>query len=185
MITDKIFRDLRGNQILKYIPDNSVVCDIGCGSNGQFLRKISSKIKKGYGFDIKAEYYKDDKIEIRENDLEKGSIPLKDETADMVVMLAVLEHLKEPEKIIREIRRILKNNGYFCLTTPSPKAKGILEFLAFKLKIINKNDIFEHKKYFSPKEIISLLMANGFRKENITTKYFEFGLNILAFAKKD
>lgn len=184
MIIDKIFRDLRRNQILKYILVNSVVCDVGCGREGYFLKEISHRIRTGYGFDIKAEYYKDNKIEIRENDLENGNIPLKDQAVDTVVMLAVLEHLKEPEKIIKEISRILKNNGCFYLTTPSRMAKGILEFLAFKLKIINKNDILDHKKYFTPKEIMELLSGAGFKKENITIKYFEFGLNILASVKK-
>lgn len=184
MIIDKIFRNFRENQILKYIPKNSKVCDVGCGKEGHFLKRISSKIQTGYGFDIEARYYKDNKIEIKRSDLENEGIPLRKEIVDIVVMLAVLEHLKKPEKILGEIFRILKNNGCLYLTTPSPKAKGILEFLAFKLKVINKNSVLEHKKYFTPNEIIALLESAGFKKKNITIKYFEFGLNILAIAKK-
>ena len=39
------------------------------------------------------------------------------------------------------------------MTTPSKKAKPLLEFLSFRLGVINKEDILEHKNYFDPNEI--------------------------------
>jgi 2-polyprenyl-3-methyl-5-hydroxy-6-metoxy-1,4-benzoquinol methylase len=98
-------------------------------------------------------------------------------------MLAVLEHLENPKNILRETFRILKTNGFLILTTPSSRAKPILDFLA-KLRLINKEAISEHKKYYSLEELENLFLNTGFRKENINLKYFEFGFNILAIIKK-
>jgi len=36
----------------------------------------------------------------------------------------------------------------------------VLEFLAFKLKIIDKNEILDHKKYYDKNAILDLLMKS-------------------------
>ena len=149
-----------------------------------FLKKISPIIKYGYGFDIDADNYKDSKIESKKLNFDLEKIPLQDKSVDCVIMTAVLEHLNNPENIIKEAFRILNKGGILLLTTPSIYAQPILDFLAFKLKIISKEDILEHKKYYKPSNIIKLATDSGFNKENIKYKYFELFLNILVIAKK-
>lgn len=46
-------------------------------------------------------------------------IPIKSGSVDLCVLSQVLEHVKSPEKTIREIRRILKKGGYFHLSCPN------------------------------------------------------------------
>lgn len=46
------------------------------------------------------------------------SIPLSDSMADIVLCSETLEHIKEPERALQEIHRILKKNGTLLLTTP-------------------------------------------------------------------
>ena len=184
MILDKVLHKLRTNLIKENIAKDSVVCDLGCGKEVLFLNRLSDKIKYGYGFDIEASYAKLQKIETNKIDFEKDNIILKDGVVDIITMFAVLEHLANPEHIVREAFRVLKANGTFFLTTPSPKAKNILEFLAFRAGIINKKDILEHKRYFKPEEIVGLLKKNGFKEDNIKWRYFELGFNILISAKK-
>jgi len=181
---DSILRYLRQKKIISYIPDGSIICDIGCGKKAYFLKKVSSLIRFGFGFDKNILPYKDSKLELRNINLEEASLFLKKNSIDIVTMMAVLEHLNNPQNILKEIFRILKPGGFLILTTPTPKAKPVLDFLAFKLKIINKNDISEHKNYFFPEEIKNLLVRNGFNKEKIKYRYFEFGFNILLLAQK-
>jgi 2-polyprenyl-3-methyl-5-hydroxy-6-metoxy-1,4-benzoquinol methylase len=187
MILDEVFRHLRWQKALKILKKFSgkpIVCDVGCGVNGAFLRKISPFIAAGFGLDKKVNFYKNQNIELKTIDLEKEKIPLEEKTIDIVTMLAVLEHLEDPNLILGEIFRILKPKGSLILTTPSLRAKPVLEFLV-KLRLINKEDILEHKKYYSPREIEYLLFKSGFKRENINIEHFEFGFNILAVAKKE
>ena len=65
----------------------------------------------------------------------------------MVTLLAVLEHLNYPLDMLREIARVLKPNGILLLTVPSHLAKPVLEFLAYKLKIVSEDEIRANKSY--------------------------------------
>lgn len=97
-------------------------------------------------------------------------------------MLAVLEHLQCPEEIIKEIYRVLKPGGTLILTTPSPLSKPLLEFLAFKLNLIDRNEIADHKQYFSVEALRRLLAINKFAINKLHT--FEAGFNIFAKTTK-
>ncbi len=44
------------------------------------------------------------------------SLPLRDNSIDLIVSFQVLEHVQYPEKVIREAFRVLKPGGYFLLT---------------------------------------------------------------------
>jgi hypothetical protein len=68
------------------------------------------------------------------------------------------------------------------LTTPAPASKSLLEFLAFRLKIISQKEIENHKHYFSKRELLSILTDLDF--QNITCSYFELGFNQICQAKK-
>jgi len=46
------------------------------------------------------------------------NLPFLDETFDLIINQAVLEHVKKPEKIIKEIFRVLKKSGYVYVETP-------------------------------------------------------------------
>ncbi len=180
---DKIFRFLRTQKVIKYVPKNSIVCDIGCGEDPYFLKKISKFIKKGVGFDRKVKEYKDSVIELKKLKIE-NKIPLEKESVEVVTLLAVIEHLNNPQEILNESFRILKNNGVLILTTPTPLSKPILEFLAFKMKLISRDEIKDHKNYFWPRKIEEMLIKAGFKKEKIKINFFEFFLNSLIIARK-
>lgn len=182
-LLDKFIRWWRFKKIITHIPKNSIVCDIGCGKDHYFLKKISNLIKYGIGFDKEVENYKDSKLELKNLEISKN-IPLENESCDAVTMMAVLEHLFYPQEILNESFRILKNGGKLILTTPRPISKPILEFLAFKISLIDKKEIADHKNYFSPKDIKKLLLGAGFKEEKIKIYFFEFFLNSLTIVQK-
>ncbi len=180
---DKLLRWLRHRKVSKYIPKDSIVCDIGCGSDAVFLKKISCFIKQGIGLDKEVNNFKDANIELKQINVFK-EIPLGDEATDVVAMIAVIEHLDEPQKILNEAFRILKQGGKLVLTTPTPLSKPILEFLSFKLGLIDKNEIGSHKNYFWTKDIKKMLLLSGFKKGGIKNYFFECYLNNLVIAQK-
>jgi SAM-dependent methyltransferase len=89
----------------------NTVVDVGAGKSP--YRKFV-KCKKYIGVDIENRGGVENLILA---DINKG-IPLDDETADLVIMTEVLEHLREPKFVLGEIFRILKKGGVLLLTTP-------------------------------------------------------------------
>jgi ubiquinone/menaquinone biosynthesis C-methylase UbiE len=176
-VFDRVIQAYRFRMVVSLIPPNSVVVDVGCG-DGSFLRSIAHRIKKGFGVDRKTPPSDDQIIFLQINN--DSTIALPDGSADAVTALAVLEHMENPGPCFSEAFRILKVGGVLILTTPSPAAKPVLEFLAFRLGIISKNDIADHKKYFSHSELTSVL--SGFSTVRISS--FQCGLNTLVFAIK-
>lgn len=51
-------------------------------------------------------------------DLDKYPWPFKTNSADEILMNHVLEHVKTPDKALREIGRVLRNGGIFRLNVP-------------------------------------------------------------------
>ena len=137
----------------------------------------------GYGFDIRANEAKYGNIRIINNSKYHGRIPLKDEKADCVFMLAVLEHLPVDTPLLSEAVRILKKGGYFILTTPAPAAKPVLEFLSYRLHLISEESIREHQHYYPKKELQDIMKRHGCRV--ITCQKFQLGFNELIVGKKE
>lgn len=47
------------------------------------------------------------------------ALPIADDSFDLVISCECMEHVEEPSKMAREMARVLKPGGRFCLTTPS------------------------------------------------------------------
>lgn len=93
------------------------VLDVGCG----FMpyRKIiesNPRVEKYVGMDLeKPTYYGHIEPDLKWNG---EKIPLTDESVDCVMATEFLEHYAEPEKILKEIRRVLKPGGRLYATVP-------------------------------------------------------------------
>lgn len=185
-ILDKIIRFFRFRILFKNLPDNfTALLDIGCGKNPWFFYLNDRKLKNVEitGIDLETPKFetKPPNVEFINAEI-KNTLSFKDNEFDLITILAVLEHLDEPEKIIKEIYRILKPNGVLILTTPSKFAKPILEFLAFKLHLIDEDSIASHKNYFDKKILRNILLKTGFTIKKIN--YFELGANVFVKATK-
>lgn len=180
---DVFIRYLRYRQMARLIHQGVVLVDVGCGREGFLLHRMKHTIKHGYGIDKKIKDWEKDNITIKGFDFD-GKIPppLPAACADQATMLAVLEHVLHPEFTLQSIYRLLKDGGELILTTPTPLSKPILEFLAYRLRLIDEGEIRDHKHYFSKQELIALLQKIGFK--DIRHRYFECGVNQIAIARK-
>ncbi|MDJ0717915.1 MAG: class I SAM-dependent methyltransferase [Prochloraceae cyanobacterium] len=174
-LLEPILRWMRLKQVISNIPQNSIILDIGCGTSATFLKTISPKIKQGFGVDFKVENATYSNIKTIQLRLD-GRLPFPEDSFDVVTMLAVLEHIENEEKILKEIERILVSGGKLIITVPSTKAQPILEFLAYKLKIISEAEIKDHKRYYNRSKLKKLLIEkSGF--EEFSHQYFQLWMN--------
>jgi 2-polyprenyl-3-methyl-5-hydroxy-6-metoxy-1,4-benzoquinol methylase len=107
------------------------------------------------------------------------SVIEKDKHFDLIVALAVIEHIDEPivKSIFEKFKTLLKPGGCILITTPLPASKPLLEFLAF-LGLLDKENINEHKHYWQKTELYNLAHSTGFSIGKY--KKFQFGLNQFA-----
>jgi SAM-dependent methyltransferase len=107
-----IFRDLKSTVPLF----RGNVLDVGCGQSPyRFL--LNPETTKYFGIDISdAEKFDYNNDEI--TPFNGKEIPFPDEKFDCLICTEVLEHVYEYDNLIREMQRVLKNNGIGIITIP-------------------------------------------------------------------
>jgi len=154
------------------------------GYKGYTLNKISKKIKKGVGIDIKiSKKTSSENVTLIQGNLE-SRLKFANSSFDYVIMLALIEHIDKRKDLLKESYRVLKKGGCLLLTTPSLKSKKILETLAFQLNLLSPEEIKDHKYYYTKDTIRQDLASTGFRKKDVDIRCFMLGYNIYAKAKK-
>ena len=136
------------------------IIDFGCGSNFQNITKKYSKASRAVLIDLYGDDFIKNNIKFinYNKDLNKIDIELKNEKFDIIILAAVIEHLDNPAVIIKFLKKFLNKNGYFLLTAPSIYSKPILEFMAFKLHLINEDLVREHKRYYNKDQYINIFL---------------------------
>ena len=172
---EPILRWMRLQRVMHNIPKNSVILDVGCGRTAAFLRAISPHVKQGFGVDFKVENANFSNIQTTQVVLDTH-LPFEDSTFDVVTMLAVLEHIENERQILKEIHRVLIPGGKLIITVPSVWSQPVLEFLAYKLKIVSEAEIRDHKRYYNRTKLKAVLVEiTGFQEFH--HQYFQFGMN--------
>jgi SAM-dependent methyltransferase len=133
--------------------------DIGCGYNALTLQYIQTHChpKKCIAVDLhlNTSQLEQLNIECKQMDLE-NTFPL-DNKADIVIATAIFEHIHNITALINFIYITLKPKGILLATVPSIRAKPVLECMAYRLKIIDRTEIDDHKQYYNKKTLVSLL----------------------------
>jgi len=182
-LLEPLLRRMRLRQVLPVVARyrDCVMLDIGCGWEAKLLRSVEFSIARGEGIDQKAPELCTKKLTTRRLQL-SDSLPYRDESFDVVTMLAVLEHLSYPRAIVAEICRVLKPGGRLLLTVPSKAAKPVLEFLAYRLGLVSEAEIRDHKCYYTKHSLRELMSLTGLEIE--AHHYFQLGMNNLLICHK-
>ena len=188
--------------IKKLLKDKEKVLDFGCG-NGRFSEifkktqyigvDISSKL-----IDMAQKKYPRKKFLV----IDGLNLPFKDNFFDLVIAIAVFHHIPSKElriKVLKEIKRVLKNNGILFLSVwyllDKPHIWKLILKLAFK-KIFKKDktDFFDvylpwQNKYlryfhlFSKRSLKKEIQKSGFSIEKIFVLKRSNQKNLITIAK--
>lgn len=183
-VLEPVLSYLRISKVERYINkySNPTLLDIGCGQKHLLLNRIKNNINKGYGIDENITSKSFQNITIINKNVENG-IPFLNNEIDVITILAVLEHLNNPVFILREIERVLKPGGMLLMTVPSIWSKPVLEFLAFKLGIVDPVQIKTHKTYYNYKLIMGLF-SNIEKLVIKKHQYFQIFMNNFVVGEK-
>lgn len=172
---EPILREMRLKRVLSHIPKNSIILDVGCGTSAAFLKAISPEIKQGFGVDFKVDDTQIDNIKTTQIRLD-NKLPFEDATFDVVTMLAVLEHIEKEQDILREIYRVLVPGGKLIITVPSVWSQPVLEFMAYKLRIVSEAEIRDHKRYYNREKLKKVLVEDN-KFQEFNHQYFQLWMN--------
>lgn len=179
---EPILRKMRLSRVVSHIPKGCVLLDVGCGQTATFLKSISPHVKQGTGVDFKVNGFEVNNIKTVRLKFD-NKLPFYDSSFDVVTMLAVLEHIQYEHDVLREIYRVLVPGGKLILTVPSVWSRPILEFLAYRLKIVSEAEIRDHKRYYNRQKLKhALVKVAGF--EDFHHQYFQLWMNNFCTAVK-
>lgn len=155
----------------KYIKGGKVL-DIGC-SLGFFLKELMKKGSWqcfGLEYSKKAAKYARKQLSLNVFAREIEDIPLPNDYFDVITMHSTLEHIRDPQKMIKEVYHKLKPGGFFIFNIPN------IDSFEYKLSQLLgrrfEGFIFEHLYYFTPRVIRQMIEKEGFRIIKMTSRQF-------------
>ena len=181
-----IQRMKKAQKIIKKFKKSNYILDIGCGSYPLFLINSDFEVKCGIDQEIEEMEIKSIHLHLKQHDICANlDLPFENNYFDVITMLAFIEHLNSTQllKVLKDSYSMLKDNGILIITTPASWSDIPLKIMA-KLRLVSSEEIEEHKKAFTLIELNKLLLKANFKQENIQKGYFEFFLNLWAYAKK-
>lgn len=127
---DKLRGELFGQRfdvtaLLGLLDSNWIVGDLGCGT-GQVAETVAPFVKKVIAIessDPMLEAADSRLADIPNAELRAGkieSLPLADNELDVALVMLVMHHVPEPDKAVREARRVLKPNGRLLILDMQP-----------------------------------------------------------------
>lgn len=184
----KLWHNKKLSQVLKFTPkDAKRALDIGCSSGIMTARVAQILPKKStvYGIDcyeaaIKFASSKYPHINFSVADAHK--LPFKNNSFDLVICTETLEHVLDPEKVLKEMKRVLKKNGYAIISMDS----GSLLFRTiwfFWTK--SKGKVWEnaHLHEFNSHVLEGIIKKSGFRIKNKEYSHLKMAITFLAIPK--
>ena len=158
---------------------HGLVLDLGCGvgyGTAVLERYGKPQIEKVVGFDVNSEALRFGRENYPQTTgdyllSDASRLPFKDNSFDSVVSLECIEHVREPEAVLGEIRRVLKVGGPLVLSTPNRRIASPLR---------RQPSDPHHLREWSGPELVSLLRKR-FTVERIYGQ--DFRSPILAGAK--
>ncbi len=145
----------------KFLRSKSVILDVGC-ADGKFLGLIDDKSIKKIGVDIDKYSIDSAKLNFKKrNDFnficgDFGNFKYNFEPPSLIFMFHVLEHVKNPNLVLKMLRKISSKNTNLIVEIP------VLEKAIFSDDIVNINT-YQHLSVFTKSTFWRLLKKIGWK----------------------
>ncbi len=147
------------------------ILDIGCHF-GRFLSSIKNKNNNFYGLDasnraIKESFKKGINVQKFYFD-DKSEIPFPNNSFDLINAGDIIEHIYDTDFFLEEIKRLLRPDGYFLISTPNIASFGRRVLLLFGISPFietspNETESSGHIRYFTFKTLKRILEKHSFK----------------------
>ena len=151
--------EILNNLVKENYQEGQIILDLGCGScswNQNKLPVIGVDINKSM---LELAKQKGNLKDYVQTDLENTG--LTDNTADIIILSEIIEHVKNTKKVLQEVRRIAKPNAKIIISVPYdhplslwyPLFNAQCLFFGFILNKPFYKDFGGHIHHFTPKTI--------------------------------
>jgi 2-polyprenyl-3-methyl-5-hydroxy-6-metoxy-1,4-benzoquinol methylase len=124
--------------------------DLGCGLGG-YSRALGERGFDCYALDVSDEYVQAARsIGVRADRYDGQQLPLADGAVDTVILLEVLEHLEQPDALLREAARVSSRN--VLVSTPNCTQ----DFGSVPIEFGHMLDV-DHRQFFTVESLRTLL----------------------------
>jgi len=157
--------------------------DLGC-NGGNFTRNLLA-FGEVIGVDISSSFIRTGRSQVKKAHFilsDVHSLPLRDGTFNLVTCLEVLEHLPEPDMVISESWRILRDEGRLFVSTPDD-GKRLWRIIWFFWQNIGRGTAWRHKHIYNFDEEKLIRLVHPFFSE-ITVDYINFFLLLMIICVK-
>ncbi len=157
-----------------------VILDVGCGT-GEFLANLDEKKYEKCGIELdKQEFAISQRRGLKvynENILKKN---FNNKKFDIITLWHVVEHIPDPQALMRKIDKLLAKNGIVIMATPNSDSLG------FRMAKANwfHMDAPRHLILFNSQGIRMLCRKFGYTIKKIRCETFEFPLDLFWSVKK-
>lgn len=178
--------------VMDLIPKHAqLILDVGCGG-GIFEELLSQFRFTGYkiGVDISKERIKlAHSKHIRNSSFIYGdaeNLPFKDGLFDCILLIEVIEHISRKERVLKELRRVLREGGQITMTTPNKECISLRIHNKMQQQVISIARLVgrgfppEHvNEYMSEKQLSELVRQIGFQVKGSINYIKPVALNLL------
>lgn len=140
----------------KYVKQNQLICDVGSGKGGfvKFLNNQNFTNSIGIELDQRLINLSNTNKILK---TELYEYPFKNKEIDCYTFTHVFEHILDLKKVIKEIHRTLKDDGFLFIEVPDTEnynKNPVFDFYWFTIK--------EHINHFTLESLTTLVESNGF-----------------------
>jgi SAM-dependent methyltransferase len=170
---ERLLANARSKKVIPYIRNKNVL-DFGCGIKAWNANAIYKHCKSIIGVE---ENYSRPQLVGKVNVYPSLGHISDQHKFDVILALAVFEHI-DPFiliEILNSMSTICASNAILVGTVPTPQARPILEFISYRLRLIDESQIRDHKVYYDVFWLSAIVEKTAWKLSSYNR--FQLGMN--------